>query len=349
MENINRHNGKARNIIINTLVFVTVISGLAWIGARFIHIGVEYTDNAQVRQNITPLNARIQGFVKEIRFEEFQPVKRGDTLVIIEDTEYRLRALQAEASLQNARQNSIATETSASAARNNIGVSDASIEEVKVVMENAKTDYERYKRLLDKNAVTLQQYEGVKTRYDAALAKYNTMMQQRKSTSLISDEVALRLEQQNTLVEIAETALELARLNLSYTVITAPADGVMGRKNIQNGQLIQPGQTVANIVESGEKWIIANYKETQTANIKPGYEVEIEVDAVSDVKFKGVVRAISDATGASFSLVPTDNSAGNFVKVEQRIPVRIDFTDVNSAEDVARLRSGMNAECKIIF
>lgn len=117
----------------------------------------------------------------------------------------------------------------------------------------------------------------------------------------------------------------------------------------QNGQLIQPGQTVANIVESGEKWIIANYKETQTANIKPGCEVEIEVDAVSDVKFKGVVRAISDATGASFSLVPTDNSAGNFVKVEQRIPVRIDFTDANSAEDVARLRSGMNAECKIIF
>lgn len=349
MENINRHNSRTRNAIINTLVFVTVIAGLAWIGAKFIHIGVEYTDNAQVRQNITPLNARVQGFIKEIRFEEFQPVKKGDTLVVIEDTEFRLRVLQAEASLQNALQSRVATETSASTARNNIDVSDASIEEVKVVMENAKTDFERYARLLEKGAVTLQQYEGVKTRYDAALAKYNTMQQQRKTTSLVSDEAALRLEQQNTLVEIAKTALELAKLNLSYTVVTAPADGVMGRKNIQNGQLIQPGQAVANIVESGEKWIIANYKETQTANIKPGDKVAIEVDAVNDVEFHGVVRAISDATGASFSLIPTDNSAGNFVKVEQRIPVRIDFTEENDAENIARLRSGMNAECKVIF
>lgn len=123
----------------------------------------------------------------------------------------------------------------------------------------------------------------------------------------------------------------------------------MGRKAIQAGQLIQPGQAVGNLVESNHKWIIANYKETQTTHITEGQSVDISVDAVPDVTFKGRVRSISYATGASYSLIPTDNSAGNFVKVEQRIPVHIEFTDENNADDLARLRSGMNAECKIGF
>ena len=313
-----------------------------------LHIGTEYTDNAQVRRHVTPISSRVQGFIKDIRFQEFQEVRKGDTLVVIEDTEYRLRVLQAEASLQSAQQNRTVAGTTASTAKNNIGVSDAALAEVEVLLANARTEEERYARLLEQGAVTQQQYDGVKMHYDATLAKYNTMKQQRKSTTLVSDELSLRLEQQNTLVELAETALELARLNLSYTVITAPADGVMGRRNIQEGQLIQPGQAVANIVENGEMWITANYKETQIANINEGSAVEITVDAVPGVTFKGTVRSISDATGAQFSLVPTDNSAGNFVKVQQRIPVRIEFTGENSAEELARLRSGMNAECKVI-
>ncbi|MBQ2808476.1 MAG: HlyD family secretion protein [Bacteroidaceae bacterium] len=347
MENQNKP--KRIATIVNVLILIAAVAGIAWIASQFIHIGVEYTDNAQVRRNITPINSRVQGFIKEIRFNEFQNVKKGDTLVIIEDTEYRLRVLQAEASLQSARQNREAAGTTASTAKNNIHVSSAALAELEVLLGNARTEKERYEKLLAQGAVTRQQYDGVETHYDATLAKYNTMKQQRKSTTLVSDELALRLEQQNTLVELAETALELAGLNLSYTVITAPANGIMGRKNIQEGQLIQPGQAVGNIVEDDEIWITANYKETQIANIKEGSAVEITVDAVPDVTFKGIVRSISDATGAQFSLVPTDNSAGNFVKVQQRIPLRIEFTGENSTDDLARLRSGMNAECKIAY
>lgn len=347
MDNQNR--GKKGIGIVNALIFIVAIAGIAWIAFQFVHIGVEYTDNAQVHRHITPINSRLQGFVKEIRFNEFQPVKKGDTLVILEDAEFRLRLLQAEASLQNAQQNKVAAGTTANTAKNNIGVSDAALVEIEVLLENAKTEKQRYEKLLSQGAVTQQQYDGVKMHYDATLAKYNTMKQKRKSTTLVSDELSLRLEQQSTLVELAETALELARLNLSYTVITAPADGVMGRRNIQEGQLLQPGQTVANIVDESEIWVKANYKETQISNINEGSAVEITVDAVPDVVFKGVVRSISEATGAQFSLVPTDNSAGNFVKVEQRIPVRIEFSTDNDAKQMARLRSGMNAECKIAY
>ena len=345
----NKETQKRRINFINILVVAVLLAGIAWIASTFIHIGVEYTNNAQVRQHITPLNSRVQGYVKEIRFGEFQPVKKGDTLVIIEDIEYRLRVAQAEADLQKALQNRDAAGTSATTARNNISVSDASLQELEVLLANARKEYERHEKLLASGAVTTQQYDGAKTQYNAMQAKYNAMVKQRKSVSLVSDELATRHQQQDAFVKLAETALELARINLSYTVITAPADGVMGRKGIQAGQLVQPGQAVANIVESNDKWVIANYKETQTTDIHEGQSVDIEVDAVPGVTYKGVVRSISYATGAAYSLVPTDNSAGNFVKVEQRIPVRIEFTRENSTDELARLRSGMNAECKIIY
>lgn len=334
---------------INIITIIAIIATLLWLISKFIHIGVEYTDNAQVRGHITPINSRVQGYIKDIRFQEFCPVKKGDTLVVIEDIEYRLRVAQAEADLQKALQNREAAATTATTARNNVSVSEASLGEIKVQLDNSRREYERFEKLLACGAVTRQQYENVKTSYEASAAKYNTMQKQRKSTSLVSEELSVRLEQQNSFVKLAETALELARINLSYTVITAPADGVMGRKAIQAGQLIQPGQAVGNLVESNHKWIIANYKETQTTHITEGQSVDISVDAVPDVTFKGRVRSISYATGASYSLIPTDNSAGNFVKVEQRIPVHIEFTDENNADDLARLRSGMNAECKIGF
>ena len=143
--------------------------------------------------------------------------------------------------------------------------------------------------------------------------------------------------------------MEIARQNLSYTESGAPCDGTTGRKEIQEGQLIQPGQTVVDLVDLNSKWIMANYKETQTANILEGQPVEIEVDAIPGIVFKGQVKSISQATGASFSLFPQDNSAGNFVKIEQRIPIRIEFSEENKPEDMERLRAGMNVECLVNY
>jgi len=341
---------KRKKVIYNIVVGVLMIIGITWICSRFIHLGnVEYTDNAQVKQLIVPVNSRVQGFVSKVYFDEYQPVHKGDTLAIIEDTEFRFRLAQAEADYQNALSGKSVMASTINTTQNNISVSDASIQEARIRLDNAEREYNRYKNLLAQDAVTKQQYDQMKTNYDASLSRYEFLVRQKKSTTLVKHEQTQRLDQTVSGIKLAEAALELAKLNLSYTVIIAPCDGTTGRKNIQEGQLIQPGQTLVDLVDKNDKWIIANYKETQTATMKEGQEVEIEVDAIPDVVFKGVVKSISRATGASFSLLPQDNSAGNFVKVEQRIPVRIELTKENAEEAMNRLRSGMNVECEVNY
>lgn len=336
-------------MIYNILILCFLVGGLVYVCSRFIHLGnVEYTDNAQVRQHITPVNTRVQGFIKKICFEEFQPVKKGDTLLIIEDAEFKLRVAQAEADLSNALAGRSVTSAGIETTQSNIGVSDASIEEVKVTMENARRELQRYEKLLKEDAVTRQQYDNIKTAYEAAKARYQQASRAKRSTSLVKNEQTHRLGQNEAAVKLAKANLDLARLNLSYTVITATCDGITGRKNIHEGQLVQPGQAMVDIVDGTDLWVVANYRETQLPNIHEGEEVTMTADAVPGVKYKGVVESISDATGAAFSLIPQDNATGNFVKVEQRIPVRIRLKG-NSKADMKKLRAGFNVECKVKY
>lgn len=341
-------NNAKKTLVANTVLILVIIAGIVWVCSRFVHPGgVEYTDNAQVKQHITPVNTRVQGFIREICFEEYQQVHKGDTLVIIEDSEYRLRVAQAEADWQSALVAKEAMYTTINTTEQNIAVTDAGIEEAKVRLDNAEKEYHRYSELMRQEAVTPQQYDAVKTEYEATRARYDQLRGQRKSQLLVKQEQTQRLAQNEAGIKLAEAALDLARLNLSYTVIVANADGVTGRKNIHEGELVQPGQTMVTIVDGSDKWVTANYKETQTTYMNIGQPVKIIVDAVPDVKYYGRVESISDATGAAYSLIPQDNSAGNFVKVEQRIPVKIVFTGENRPEDMERLRAGMNVECSV--
>lgn len=339
----------AKKIIRTTVIYAIVAVGIIWVCSHFIHLGnVEWTDNAQVRRNIVPINSRVQGYIERICFDDFQQVKAGDTLVVIDNSEYLLRVAQANAAYQRSLVDSTAMGTTISTTENNLSVSDAGIEELRIRLEQAERDYHRYEQLFEQKAVTRQQYEMMKVNYEAMKSKYDMLVRQKQSTRLVKTEQTQRLEQRRADIEAAAAAHDLAQLNLSYTVITAPCDGIASRKSIQLGQLIQPGQNLLSLVESDKVWVIANYKETQTANITEGMEVEVRVDAVSDVVYKGVVAAIANATGSQYSVVPVDNATGNFIKIEQRIPVRIDFTDKNSAEELKRLRSGMNVECEVI-
>lgn len=237
-----------------------------------------------------------------------------------------------------------ATTVGMAATQNNLSVSDAGIEEARVRLGNARREAERYGRLLKEDAVTRQQYDNVQTAFEAAEARYEQLLRAKRTTSLAKSEQGHRLEQNEAAIRLAEAAVELARLNLSYTVIVAPCDGVTGRRQIDEGQLVQPGQTLLDVVDSGEVWVTANYRETQLPHIAVGADVEMTVDAVPDVTYHGVVESVSDATGAAFSLIPQDNATGNFVKVEQRVPVRIRL-EGNDAEAMSQLRAGLNVEC----
>jgi membrane fusion protein (multidrug efflux system) len=339
---------KKKKLIYNIVAVAVVGTGIAFVASKFIHLGnVEFTDNAQVKQLIVPVNSRVSGFVKEIRFNEYQAVKKGDTLAIIEDSEFRYRLAQAEADYQNALAGKQVAYSSVNTAQNNISVSDAGLAEVRALLENAAKEQVRYKNLLDKESATPQEYDVVNTKYLSLKAKYKALQNQKQSTVLVKDEQNVRLSQNDAGIQVAKAALNLSKLNLSYTVITAPTDGFTGRKNLQEGQLIQPGQTIVDIVDQNEKWVIANYKETQTRNIKEGQKVELHVDALPGITLTGIAKSMATATGASFSVIPQDNSAGNFVKVEQRIPIRIEFASDNNSEYIQQLRAGMNVECTV--
>lgn len=343
-----KHRTKKR--IYNVFAVALLVVAIIWVCAKFVHLGnVEFTENAHIEQHIVPVDARIQGFVKEVRFGEYERVEKGDTLLIIEDAEFRFLLAQAEANYANATTDKSAMHNVISTTRTNIAVTEATIEEARIRLENAERNYLRYKSLLADDAVTRQQYDNMATEWEAAKARYEVLVKQRESVEAVSREQNTRLGQNDAGIAVAEAALDLARLNLSYTVVLAPCSGTTGRKDIHVGQLVHPGQRIVDIVDESEKWVVANYKETQIENIRPGAEVEIEVDAIPNVVFKGVVRSLSQATGGSMSMLPQDNSSGNFIKIEQRIPVLIDFTDDNDPEALARAGVGMNVECTVKY
>ena len=155
---------KTKKLVYNIVVIALLVIGMAYVCSRFIHLGnVEYTDNAQVKQHITPVNTRVQGFIKKIYFDEYKPIHKGDTLLVIEDAEFRLRLAQAEADLANALAGQQVTSAGIATTQNNLTVNDASIEEVRVQRANAERELQRYKKLLEEDAVTRQQYDNVRT------------------------------------------------------------------------------------------------------------------------------------------------------------------------------------------
>lgn len=343
-------NHRSKKILSYIVTILIIAVAALWIAGKFIHLGnVEFTDNAQINQQIVPVNSRIQGYIKEIRFKEYQQVKKGDTLIIIDDADMRLNVARANADYSNALAGKEVADRSVGVASANVSVTEGAIAEAKVVMDMAKADFERYSRLLEQEAVTRQQYDAAKTDYEAKKARFEMLSRQRAATSSVVAETRQRISQNEAGIELAKAMLETAELNLSYCIIVAPCDGYTSRKDIQIGQIVQSGQTLLDIIDSTDIWVTANYKETQISHIEPGNDVEIRVDAIPGVKFNGKVVSLSKATGSSLSIIPQDNSAGNFVKVRQRIPVRIEFTPDNNQDDIQRLKAGMNVECEVKY
>ena len=360
----NEQKKKKSNIakLINLVVLVMVLGGLFWVVKSYFNFGNDkYTNAAQVESFINPINTRVSAYIKEIRFVEHQPVKKGDTLLILDNREILTQVGQAEAAYMAALASKNVTSQTVNTASNNVSTvganvqaSKAGIEAAKARLWNAEQNFKRYQNLLKDEAVTRQQFDQIKTEYESQkaqlevqIAQLQSVVNTKTSSELTVNEVKSRLGMNDAEIKRAENALEMAKLNLSYTVITAPHDGIMGRRSVNVGQLLNPSQQVATIVDINNVWITANYRENQMENVKIGGLAKVTVDALGGKEFEGKITAISGATGARYSAVPVDNSTGNFVKVQQRIPVRIEFTDKNKIEDLKQLRAGMNVQVTI--
>jgi membrane fusion protein (multidrug efflux system) len=333
----------------------------------------ETTDDAQIDGDVNPVIPKAGGYVKEIRFKDNQLVKKGDTLIVLDDADYRIRVDQAEAALQSAMaaagvsrsQVNVASATvqssqaSVQTARNQVATAQANVAAAQARARKANQDFERYSRLLSEKTVPQQQFDVVQAERDAAQAQLQAAQAQLQtaqsqvnaagSQTSVTSSQRRATEGQITVAQAAikqrQADLDMAKLQLSYTIVRAPASGVVSKRAVQIGQLVQAGQAVCSVVGHSDLWVTANFKETQLHQMLPGQTVDIDVDAFGGEKLTGHVGSFAGATGAKFSLLPPDNATGNYVKVVQRIPVRIDID--KSSPLYAKLRPGMSVNVAV--
>lgn len=330
----NKKNNKLRYILIGVLLVAAAAYGLSiWLKSQH-H---ETTDNAQLDANIISVRSAVSGFVVEVRFKDNQRVKKGDTLAIIDKSDYEAKVMQARAMLKSAvvqtgisQSSAHAATESASASVLNSSAMEANIESAQAGLTRSNKDIIRMRKMFAEGAATQQQLEAVNAENESANAKFDMASRQYQASANQATGARSSAKAQqgaigvsNAVVEQRRAELELAETQLEHTLIIAPFDGIVSKKAIEVGQLVQYGQPICSAIEMNDLWVTANFKETQLEQIRVGEEVSIKLDAYPDLKLKGKVESIGGATGAKFSLIPADNATGNFVKVTQRVPVRI--------------------------
>ena len=313
--------GRRRTVF---LIMGVVLLGLVGLGARrwWFNLSHVSTDNAQVDGHIIPILPKVGGFVTLVRTDENRQVQAGDTLVVLDDRDYRARLAQAEADL------AVALAGVSNKAR--VGQAEAQVAQAEANAKKAHADLDRLLPLAQQDIVSKQQLDAAQAAAAAADA------------ALAAAQAALAGA--DARVAAARAVRDQGALNLSYTRITAPSAGVVSKKSVEVGQLVQPGQPLMSVVPLEDVWLTANLKETEIADVRPGEPVDFTVDAYPGAHFRGHVESVSPATGARFSLLPPDNATGNFTKVVQRVPVRIRPEKVDPAHP---LRPGMSVDVTI--
>ena len=315
------------------------IAALAVLGVLAIPLGYsgwnylqsyQSTDDAQVDGHIDPISSRINGTVARVAVEDNQRVKAGQLLVEIDPRDNQAAADQARAQLAQA-------EAQVAAAKQNYAASLATVHQAEAANYKAQRDAARYSTLLRAQVVAPAEYDQFIATARVSAAQVDANQQQAGSAQR-----AIATAEANA--QAAQAALDQALLNLSYTKIYAPAAGIVGKKTVEVGQRVQPGEEMFAIVQNDDVWITADFKETQLRKMYQGQPVEVHVDAFGR-DYDGYVEAMPGASGDRFSLLPPENATGNYVKVVQRLPVRIRLDEGQNGDH--RLRPGMNVEATV--
>jgi membrane fusion protein (multidrug efflux system) len=334
------------------LGILLVLAGATWGVRKWIysrsHVG---TDNAQVDGHITAIAPRIAGFIDRVLVEENQHVKEGDTLVVLDQRDLKVKLDQALADLRTAQaavgRGNLAGQAEAQlqASRAEAASAQAAVAAAEAAYRQASADYERYRGLAAKKIISAQQLDASLAQRDAAAANLQAAKRRAAAGASQVSASGAALRGADAKLAAAAAAVENARLQLSYATLLAPTSGIVAKRNAEPGALVQVGQNLLSIVPDEEVWVTANLKETQLADVRVGDPVEFTVDAYGGHTFHGHVESLSPATGARFALLPPDNATGNFTKVVQRVPVRVAVD--GEPDPVHPLRPGMSVDVTI--
>jgi membrane fusion protein (multidrug efflux system) len=319
---MNQNNHKKTKVIFAVGLVILCIAGAA--GYYIVH-GAKHvsTDDAYIIGRIHSIASKVPGTAQTVFVDDNQAVKKGDRLVAIDPVDYQLKVSEARAALNAAR----ARLTDAAA---NIRTQSANLEIQRVSLHQATQDLARADKLFQEGVVTQERHEKVTTAYNLAATQVKAAQEQVERAKALEG-----LER--SLIKQARATLEIAKRNLSYTTVSAPSDGYVTGKSVEVGNQIQAGQPLMAVVALDDIWIVANFKETQLKNVRPGQRVKIKVDTYPGKVFTGRVDSIMAGTGAVFSLFPPENALGNYVKVVQRIPVKIVFDADTDTRHILRI------------
>lgn len=318
-EQVNTPNKKKKYITIGCVVILVIIAVLFYLNA----LKYQNTDDAYIESDLIQIAPRVSGQIEEIYIKDNQRINEGDLIAKIDDTDYKIKYEQAQAQYEKALYSQ--------------KVAKAKLDAVNTEIAAAEKDLKRYKNLYQAGAVSQQVLDGAQTKYDSTKAKLLAAEEDILSSS--NDKVA------DANIRILKAQRDQAALYLEYTKILAPNSGTVTNKNVDKGKFVQAGQPLFTLV-SDNIWIKANYKENQVGKMKVGQAVEIRIDAYPDKKFKGKIDSIQKASGAKASLFPPENAVGSFVKIVQRIPVKIVFTEEIDPEKY-NIVAGMSVEPKV--
>ncbi|MEY4333635.1 MAG: hypothetical protein RLZZ196_2378 [Bacteroidota bacterium] len=326
-----------RKIVIGALIAVALFFGGKKVVFSLTH---ETTDNAQIETNIVPVLTRIAGYVKTLDIKDFDSVSQNQLVAEIDDADLKMQLEEQQSELQQANADLANAKAQLANAILSLQSNKGAIDLKKIRQQKTINDLKRDQNLFKEQAITRKQVE--ETEFQVASANQElTNAQTDLATAKNRIEVLKEnLNRATAMIEMKKTRIKETELKLSYTKITAPTTGKIGKKNISIGQFVQAGTPLFSIVNDSSYWIVANFKESQLEYLQEGKQVKIRVDAFPELDVKGTITSLSEATGAKFSLLPPDNSSGNFIKVTQRVPVKISID--NQAAFKNKLRAGMS-------
>jgi membrane fusion protein (multidrug efflux system) len=345
MENQNPKKKRNPAIIIAPVVLGIVL----FIGIRsWIHgLHYESTDNASVEASNLPVLARVAGYVDSLNVKDYGHVTAGQLLLVIDDREYKIALQQARADQQSAEADLENSRAGLTNAEKSLLLAKSNLEVQRARLDKSQSDLKRDQALFEDGSITTKQLDDTKSNQLINQRLYNSSVDQVGTAQAQINTAKAQIQKAQAQIETRKALVDQANLRLSFTKIYAPASGKIGRKSIDKGQYVQPGQTLFTILNNDDFWVIANFKETQLQKMKEGQEVDLSLDGFPDVEIKGKVSSMSDATGSKFALLPPDNSTGNFVKITQRVPVKIEIQDLPKYKSFLRGGLSLTAEVKV--